>query len=469
MSLIPPGSYAWDYPSELVFPVATLVTVTVPYLYRMMRASMIEALESDYVEAARLKGMPSWRIALVHTFPNAIAPTIQVIGLNYLYLAGGIVVVEYVFDFPGIGTGLVNAVSNRDIPTVQVIVIILAAFYIVVNILTDVVSLLATPRRRLPRYAMALVKAAAATQGLVAIPDLRGRQWLTNVGRAVRTPRGMIGVTLTTLVVGVAAVGPFVAPYDPDAFVTPTTFSHPSGKFLLGGDVLARDVLSRVLNGGWVLLLMAVAAMAFGVILGATAGISAAYLGGRIDSAIMRTVDVLLSFPQIVFALLIVSIIGPKLWVIVIAVGLGHLPQVARVIRAASLDLAERDFVKAIELEGVSPFKVMTGELLPSLVTPLMVEAGLRLTYSIIIMSGLSFLGFGQPPPAANWGLMINENRIGLSSNLWATAVPAALIAILTIGTNTFTDAIARVSIGIEGRPVDLASVDGTVAEESVR
>jgi len=151
ISFIPPGSYAWDDPKLLVLPVATLVIVIVPYLFRMMRAAMIEALESDYVEMARLKGVPSWRIVVVHALPNAIAPAIQVIGLNWLYLAGGIVVVEYVFDFPGIGTGLVNAVTDRDVPTVQVIVIILAAFYIVVNILTDVVALLATPRRRIPR------------------------------------------------------------------------------------------------------------------------------------------------------------------------------------------------------------------------------------------------------------------------------------------------------------------------------
>lgn len=151
VSLLPPGTYAWQQLNLLVLPVATLVIVIVPYIYRMTRAAMIEALESDYVEMARLKGVRPWRIVLRHAMPNAIAPTIQVIGLNYLYLAGGIVVVEYVFNFPGIGQGLVNAVENRDVPVIQLTVLILAAFYIVVNIMTDVVALLATPRRRLPR------------------------------------------------------------------------------------------------------------------------------------------------------------------------------------------------------------------------------------------------------------------------------------------------------------------------------
>ena len=151
VSLLPPGTYAWSQPELLILPVATLVIVIVPYIFRMMRAAMIEALESDYVEMARLKGVPEWQIVLVHALPNAIAPTIQVIGLNFLYLAGGVVVVEYVFNFPGIGQGLVFAVDNRDIPVIQLIVVVLAAFYVCVNIVSDVIALLASPRRRIPR------------------------------------------------------------------------------------------------------------------------------------------------------------------------------------------------------------------------------------------------------------------------------------------------------------------------------
>jgi peptide/nickel transport system permease protein len=149
---------------------------------------------------------------------------------------------------------------------------------------------------------------------------------------------------------------------------------------------------------------------------------------------------------------LLVSLIGPHLWLIVLAVGFSHAPQVARVLRAATLDISERDFIKAIELEGVKPRAIMVREILPNLITPLTVEFGLRLTYSIIIMAGLAFLGFGQAPPAPNWGLMINENRIGLQLNPWAVIVPAALIAVLTVGTNTFSDAVARVALGVERR-----------------
>ncbi len=148
VSLLAPGVYAWSQPELLVLPVTTLVIVIAPYILRMMRAAMVEVLESEYVEMARLKGVPEWRVVLVHALPNAIAPTIQVIGLNFLYLAGGVVVVEYVFNFPGIGQALVNAVNGRDIPVIQFIVLTLAAFYVAMNIVTDVIALLATPRRR---------------------------------------------------------------------------------------------------------------------------------------------------------------------------------------------------------------------------------------------------------------------------------------------------------------------------------
>jgi peptide/nickel transport system permease protein len=280
-------------------------------------------------------------------------------------------------------------------------------------------------------------------------PSRRHRGWAAVVRQAASLPRGRFGLGVMGLVVAVAVVGPFVAPHSATASIV-APFSGPSGQAVLGGDLLGRDVLSRVLDGGWVLLAMAAVATALGVAIGTASGVAAGYLQGRTDGIIMRTVDILLAFPQLVFALLLVSIVGPTLWLTVLAVGLSHAPQVARVMRAAALDVCERDFVKATELLGVKRRRIMAGEILPNLVSPLMVEIGLRLTYSIVIIAGLSFLGFGQPPPSPNWGIMINENRQGLVLNPWAVVVPAILIALLTIGASTFTDAVARVTIGID-------------------
>ncbi|MGW6458433.1 ABC transporter permease [Streptomyces sp. NPDC055078] len=150
-SIIAADERIWDQPSKIVLPALTLVIVTAPYMFRMVRAATIEALTSDYAEVAQLKGASTKRLLFRHALPNAIAPAIQVFGLNLLYLAGGIVLVETVFGFPGIGLALAGAVQNRDVPVLQFIVVLLAIFYVTLNILTDLLVLLSTPRRRAPR------------------------------------------------------------------------------------------------------------------------------------------------------------------------------------------------------------------------------------------------------------------------------------------------------------------------------
>jgi peptide/nickel transport system permease protein len=274
-------------------------------------------------------------------------------------------------------------------------------------------------------------------------PGPKRAVWAGPLGRAMRSRQGAIGLAAAGVVVVVAVVGPFVAPHSSTDFIT-EPFAKPSSSALLGGDTLGRDVLSRVLDGGWVLLIMATLSTIVGVASGAAAGLASAHLRGRWDAGIMRTVDVLLAFPQLVFALLLVSIVGPKLWLIVVAVAMTHLPQVARVVRSAALDVSERDFVKVATVLGVPPWKVALTEVLPNVTSTLAVEAGLRLTYSIVTISALNFLNFGQAPPAPNWGVMISENRLGVQANVWSVAVPAILIALITIGSNLFTDAVAR-------------------------
>lgn len=151
VSIIPPDERIWEQPAKIVLPALTLVIVTTPYMFRMVRAAMIEALSSDYAEVAVLKGASAKRLLFRHALPNAIAPGVQVFGLNLLYLAGGIVLVETVFQYPGIGLALASAVQLRDVPVLQFIVVLLAVFYVSLNILTDMFVLLSTPRRRAPR------------------------------------------------------------------------------------------------------------------------------------------------------------------------------------------------------------------------------------------------------------------------------------------------------------------------------
>ena len=148
VSIIPPDESPWGHPKELVLPTLTLVMAVFPYTARIMRASMVEVLESDYIEMARLKGLAERRVVWRHAVPNAIAPTIQVTALNLAYLAGGIVVVEYVFGYAGIGSALVDAVHNRDVPVVQALAMLIAAVYVTLNVVADVAAILVSPRLR---------------------------------------------------------------------------------------------------------------------------------------------------------------------------------------------------------------------------------------------------------------------------------------------------------------------------------
>ncbi|MGN6378933.1 MAG: ABC transporter permease, partial [Gaiellales bacterium] len=148
ISTVPPGSRPWNNWVALVLPTITLVIAVAPYVSRIMRASMIEVLESDYVEMARLKGLPERTVLIRHALPNALGPVLQVIALNLAYLAGGIIIVEFVFNYSGIGGAIAEAVVNHDLPVIQALAILLAAVYVVVNLLADVATILVTPRLR---------------------------------------------------------------------------------------------------------------------------------------------------------------------------------------------------------------------------------------------------------------------------------------------------------------------------------
>lgn len=266
------------------------------------------------------------------------------------------------------------------------------------------------------------------------------------------SPRTKVGAGLAGLVVLLAIFGPFVAPHSAYAFVT-TPFGAPSGSAPLGGDTLGRDVLSRVLSGGFRILLVGTIATLLGVAVGTALGALAIVGRSWLDELVMRPLDVVMSFPQLVLALLLVSVLGPKVWLITLTIALVHVPHVARTTRAAALEVRYRDFIAYSETLGTRRARLITFEILPNVSSIVLVELGLRLTYSIMLVAGLSFLGFGFQPPTPDWGLMINENRVGMLAQPWGVVVPVILIAILTVGVNLVTDGVARAAAGVDRRP----------------
>lgn len=267
--------------------------------------------------------------------------------------------------------------------------------------------------------------------------------------RLIRQRQAKIGVALTAAVVLIALVGPLILPWATG--YTSTEFAgrpfKPEGLF--GTDNLGRDILTRFLDGGLRLLVFAALATLLGMIIGGLTGMLAAYRGGWVDSAIMRTNDVLLALPQLVFALLAITVLGPQSWVLVAVIGITHAPRIARVTRSATVAVVTEDFIRASEMYAVPKWRIVLQDVLPNITGPLMVELGLRMTYSIGALASLSFLGLGMQPPTADWGLMINENRIALAVQPWGVILPVLAIAVLTVGTNLITDSLARASASL--------------------
>jgi len=261
--------------------------------------------------------------------------------------------------------------------------------------------------------------------------------------------RTQIGVGLLLLILAVVLLGPRVAPHDPNAFVgIPSSLGVPGALF--GTDHIGQDVWSRFLSGGFTILSLAAIATALGLILGIAVGLVAAYSRNFLDDVLMRIMDVILAFPQIMLALVAIATVGPNPVTIILAVGLTTMPRVARVTRGASQPVVERDFVAAAEAIGVPRYRILLSEIFPNILSPLLVEASLRLTYAIGVIAALAFLGFTAHPGAADWGLMIQENYIALTVQPWGVILPVAAIALLTISTGLIGDGIARASAGID-------------------
>lgn len=269
------------------------------------------------------------------------------------------------------------------------------------------------------------------------------------IRQAMKLRRTQIGVSLSLLLIGVALFGPFVAPFGSTEYVDlPNTLDVPGT--LLGTDYFGQDVLSRFLFGGRTILILAVIATSIGITLGTTLGLSAAYLRGRYDEIIMRSLDVILSFPQVLLSLVVISMFGPSNVLIICTVGLSTTPRIARIIRGAAIGVVERDFISAAEALGETRKRVVFAEVLPNVTSSLLVEMNLRLTYSVGLIASLAFLGFTPEPNAANWGLMIQENRVALTEQPWGVVLPTIALALMTIGTGLVGDGLSRVSAGID-------------------
>ena len=258
------------------------------------------------------------------------------------------------------------------------------------------------------------------------------------------TVSGRIGVVLAIGVIGIAAIGPAIAPHSATAVVG-TPFEPPTKTIPLGTDEIGRDVLSRVLVGGWSLLVFAGGATLLAYLVGGTVGLVAGFNRSLLDPALMRTVDVILAFPPILFLLLLAAGMGPGVLSLIIGISVVQIPGVARIIRTATLETSVRGYVEAAIARGERTSRILRREVLPNIAGPISADVGPRFTVSVLLVAALNYLGLGRQPPAADWAVMVSENRTALTIPPWTVSlsvlVPALLIAALAISVNLIADA----------------------------
>ena len=261
--------------------------------------------------------------------------------------------------------------------------------------------------------------------------------------RVARTRSGRTALVVLGAVLLFVTFGPLIAPHSPAELLGPP-YSPPSRLTLLGTDYLGEDVLSRLLAGGRSVLIFSAVATLLGYLAGGVIGLTAGYRRGAVDSLLMRAMDVLLAFPPLLFLLLLATGFGNSPWALIFGIAVVHVPSIARIVRTASLEVSVRGYVEAAVARGDAVRTLLRREILPNIWGTVIADAGPRFTVSVLLVAAVNFLGLGQAPPAADWALMISENRGGITVNPWAVLAPAILIGMLTVSVNVLGDAIAR-------------------------
>jgi peptide/nickel transport system permease protein len=260
--------------------------------------------------------------------------------------------------------------------------------------------------------------------------------------RLARTPQGKAAILLILLIAIVCAFGPALAPRDPDSINFLGRFRPPGPVYLLGGDQLGRDVLSRLLVGARSTVPAALGATLLGTLIGAIVGTISAYFGGWWDEAIMRTIDAIMAVPALLLVLLVVATLGQGEIDAMLSIAIAFAPGMARITRSVALTARRQDYVNAAIARGEGWPWIVFREMLPNVAAPVVIETTIRVAFAVMLFATLSFLGLGSQPPASDWGLMVAEAQPYLFEAPWMTIAPAAAIAITAIAFNLLGDGL---------------------------
>jgi peptide/nickel transport system permease protein len=258
-----------------------------------------------------------------------------------------------------------------------------------------------------------------------------------------RYPLGAIGAAIVIAFVLTAVFADFIAPIDPTATNAKYSLARPSSMFWLGADFMGRDMFSRIVHGARISLAVGVGATALGGIIGIVVGLASGFIGGWVDLALQRLMDIMQALPLLVMAIIMAASLGPSLRNTIIAIAIPLVPSVARVVRSATLSLREQPFIEAARAVGMGEFRIAVRHLLPNTLAPLIVLATAQLGSAILVEASLSFLGLGVPEPHPSWGRMLSESAAEyVRTAPWLVIWPGVAISLTVFGTNLLGDAL---------------------------
>ena len=263
--------------------------------------------------------------------------------------------------------------------------------------------------------------------------------------RLLRSPQGAVGVLIILLSLLMVVGGAHVAPFDPESISILTRYKPPSAEHWFGTDQMGRDIFSRVMVGARSTIVLSLLATALAMVIGSILGTACAYLGGKIDEFMMRTMDAVMAIPSLLFALLIVSTLGQSSMNAVLAITIAFVPGMVRISRSVALAARQQYYINAAIARGEAGHYSILREMLPNILAPIIVEATIRVAFAIMLFATLSFLGLGAQPPEPEWGLMVSEARTYFFTAPWMMMIPGLAIALVAIGFNLLGDGLRDV------------------------
>ena len=275
------------------------------------------------------------------------------------------------------------------------------------------------------------------------LEDLKKRSQFWDIWRRLRRNKlAMLGLIIVLILVLSAVFANFIAPYDYAQQDLTNMKAWPSREHLLGTDDYGRDILSRIIYGGRVSLLVAILSIVFGLVVGGILGISAGYFGGVYDGTVMRIMDIIMAIPGFLLAVCISAALGSGVLNTAIAIGIGCVPGYARLLRALVLSIREQEYVEAARATGASDLRIMFRQIVPNILSPVIVESTLRIGGCILMISSLSFIGLGVQPPTPEWGSMLSAGRALIRSFWPMSTFPGLAIMLTLFGFNLFGDGL---------------------------